>query len=255
MGFHADLMAEINQIPREEQDKFAFASHQKAAAAVKAGKFKSEIVPVKLPNNGGIVESDDLIRGSVDPSKISKLEPVFRSADQKGTVTAATSSPLTDGASAVLLMSEAKAKKLGYPTDISLRSFVNTAIDPYPQLLLAPAIAIPKALDLAGLTVEDIDVFEFHEAFAAQVLCTLKCLESDEFCRKFCGKDEAVGKINIEKININGGSIAIGHPFAATGGRIIATAANELRRSKKKYCLISICAAGGLGGVAILERI
>jgi acetyl-CoA acyltransferase len=204
MGFHADLMAEINKIPREDQDKFAAASHHKAATATKAGKLKAEIVPVKTPQ-GKIVDADDLIRGTVDPAKIAKLGPAFRKAEENGTVTAATSSPLTDGASAVLVMSEARAKALGYPTDISLKCWVNTAIDPYPQLLLAPALAIPKALDLAGLTINDIDIFEFHEAFAAQVLCTLKCLESAEFCKKFCGKDKPVGSVDPKKINVNGG--------------------------------------------------
>jgi acetyl-CoA acyltransferase len=205
MGYHADLMAEINKIPREEQDEFAARSHKNASNALKAGKFEKEVVPVKVKKSGKIIDKDDLIRDSVDPQKISKLNPVFRSSQDKGTVTAATSSPLTDGASAVLIMSKSKAKELGYPTDIRMRCFINTAIDPYPQLLLAPALAIPKALDKAGLTLEDIDFFEFHEAFASQVLCTLKCLEDDQFCQKFCGKEKALGKIDRSKVNVNGG--------------------------------------------------
>jgi acetyl-CoA acyltransferase len=204
MGFHADLMAEINKVSRQDQENFAAASHQKASAAVNAGKFKNEIVSVKPPK-GKTVDSDDLIRSKVEPEKIAKLGPAFRKPEENGTVTAASSSPLTDGASAVLIMSEAKAKALGYPIDVSLKCWVNTAIDPYPQLLLAPALAIPRALDIAGLTVDDIDIFEFHEAFAAQVLCTLKCLESAEFCKKYCGKDKPLRKIDPKKINVNGG--------------------------------------------------
>eukprot|EP00455_Lapot_gusevi_P012938 TRINITY_DN1622_c0_g1_i1.p1 TRINITY_DN1622_c0_g1~~TRINITY_DN1622_c0_g1_i1.p1 ORF type:complete len:489 (-),score=202.78 TRINITY_DN1622_c0_g1_i1:266-1642(-) len=239
MGYHADLMAEINKIPRNEQDEFAIASHTKAHKATASGKFKNEVVPVTNPK-GKVVSKDNLIRGNMEPSKVAKLPAVFR---KNGTVTAASSSALTDGASAVLLMSEEKAKALGYPTDIVVRSFATTAIEPFPQLLMAPAIAIPKALERAGLTLNDIDIFELHEAFAAQVLSTLKVLEQ-----------QGLGTVPKEKINPNGGSIAIGHPFAATGGRLATTAANELRRTGKKFALISICAAGGLGGVMILER-
>ena len=186
-------------------------------------------------------------------------------------------------------MEEGKARELGYPTDIVVRTYVKTAVEPFPQLLIAPAIAISKALDRAGLKLDDIDLFEIHEAFAAQVLSTLKVLASKEYSkqsktmekqfqslkahsRSVLHKDEPVGVIPLSKINVNGGyvfvrtsrdqlvykfiirSIAIGHPFAATGGRLVASATNELRRSKKRFCLISICAAGGIGGVMILER-
>jgi acetyl-CoA acyltransferase len=205
MGYHADLIAEINKISREDQDKFASESHKKAFAAAKAGYFKDEIIPVNVKKTRIVVDADDLIRESVDPKKISGLNPAFRNTADKGTVTAASSSPLTDGASAVLIMSKSKAKSLGYPTDTRLRCFINTAIDPFPQLLLAPALAIPKALAKAGLQLSDIDLFEFHEAFAAQVLCTLKCLEDEEFCKKFCKLPGALGKIDPSKLNINGG--------------------------------------------------
>lgn len=200
-----------------------------------------------------------------------------------GTVTAASSSALTDGASAVLVMSEGAAVAAGYNTDIVVCSYAKTAVDPYPQLLLAPALAIPAALEKAGLTIDDIDVFEIHEAFAAQVLATLACLESDEFAKEWLGKDKAVGTIPREKINPNGesrqtiprhidipdfsesvfdglplcsgSSIAVGHPFAATGGRIVGSLANTLRRTGQRYGLISICAAGGMGGVMILQNV
>jgi len=250
MGYHADLMAELNSVPRQDQDAFAAASHNKAAAAAKAGRLREEIVPVTTPS-GKTVTEDNLIRGSQDTAKMARLKPVFR---PTGTVTAASSSPLTDGASAVIIMSERKARELGYPVDIVMRSYVTTAIDPFPQLLLAPAMAIPRALDMAGLKLQDIDLIEMHEAFAAQVLATTKCLASKSFAHSFLHREEPVGTIDPSRINPNGSSIAIGHPFAATGGRLTIAAANELRRSGKKYALLSICAAGGMGGVAILER-
>ncbi len=254
MGYHADLMAEINKIDKSAQDEFAVRSHNNAAQAIKSGKFASEIVPV-INGTGKKVTTDNLIRTNMKIENVSKLNPVFRSNKEHGTVSAASSSALTDGASAVLLMSESKAKQLGYTTDIVLRSYVKTAIEPYPQLLMAPAKAIPAALDKAGLTLDDIDLFELHEAFAAQVLCTIKVLGDAEWCKNNLHRDSAVGVIPVEKLNINGGSLAIGHPFAATGGRLVTSLANELRRSKKRYGLISICAAGGIGGVAILERV
>jgi acetyl-CoA acyltransferase len=152
-------------------------------------------------------------------------------------------------------MSQSKALALGYPTDVVVASYAKTSIDPHPQLLLAPAIAVPKALEQAGITLDDIDLFEFHEAFAAQVLVTLKCLASPEFSKEYLGRNDAVGVVPLEKINANGSSIAIGHPFAATGGRIVTSLTNQLRKTGKRYGLISICAAGGIGGVMILENV
>lgn len=245
MGYHADLIAESRNIGRESQDAFAMASHVNAARARREGKLAQEIVPVNK------VHEDNLIREKQDASKMAKLKPAFR---KQGTVTAASSSALTDGASCVLIMSESKARELGYPTDMTIRSYATTAIDPFPELLLAPALAIPKALDNAGLKLDDIDVFEIHEAFAAQVLATVACLASEQFCRERLGRNEIVGEIDPRKINVNGGSIAIGHPFSATGGRVVTSCMNELRRTGKRYGLISICAAGGLGGVCILEH-
>jgi len=256
MGYHADMMAELNTVSREEQDKWALGSHAKASAAVANGLIGSEISPVTTPD-GKKVEADDLIRGGMTEEAVQRLKPVFRKpgeAEGAGTVTAASSSALTDGASAVLVMSAAKAKQQGYNTDIVVKSYVKTAIEPYPQLLLAPALAIPKALDKAGLKLGDIDVFEIHEAFAAQVLATLHCLQSDKFAKEHLNRDTAVGVVPQEKINPNGSSIAIGHPFAATGGRIVSSLTATLRRTKQRYGLISICAAGGIGGVMILEN-
>jgi len=254
MGYHADLMAEINKIAREKQDEFAVRSHKNAAAAQKKGFFKDEVVPV-INGKKQTVDKDSLIRESMDVKKVSQLPPAFRPVSLHGTVNAASSSALTDGASACLLMSEEKAKELGYPTDVSIKAYIKTAIEPYPQLLLAPAIAIPRCLDKAGLTLDDIDLFEIHEAFAAQVLATIHCLKDPHFCKNVLKRDSIVGEIPMNKVNLNGGSLAIGHPFAATGGRLVASLTQSLRRTKKRYGLISICAAGGLGGVAILERI
>lgn len=252
MGYHADMMAEINGVDRTEQDSFAIRSHRNAYHAREAGKLKQEIIPVIT--KGKSVAKDDLVRPDMDAARVAALPPAFRPRPV-GTVSAATSSALTDGASAVLIMSAQRATELGYPADIVIRSYYKTAIEPFPQLLLAPAIAIPRALERAGLQLEDIDLFEIHEAFSAQVLATIKCLADPAFAKAYLGRSKAVGLIDINKVNVNGGSIAIGHPFAATGGRLVASLAAELRRTKKRFGLISICAAGGIGGVMILERL
>lgn len=183
MGYHADLMAEINGIERKDQDAFAMASHAKAARAQKDGRLREEIVPVSPGKGAAPVAVDDIVRGEQDAAKVAKLPPAFRP-PPKGTVTAASSSPLTDGASAVLVMEEEHARALGFPADVFVLAYVKTAIDPNPQLLLAPAVGISRALDRAGLSLSDIDVFEIHEAFAAQVLSTIKVLASPDFARK-----------------------------------------------------------------------
>jgi acetyl-CoA acyltransferase len=264
MGYHADMMAELNHISRQAQDAFANSSHVKAFAAQKNGLMKDEVVPVWTKDRKSKLEGDNLVRRDASApdavAKMGKLKPCFRSGAE-ASVTAASSSPLTDGGSAVLVMSEEKARALGYPTDIRLCAYVTMAVDPYPQLLLAPALAIPRALHDAGLTLEDIDIFEIHEAFAAQVLSTIAVLQSDEFCAKRIPKEylpagrKNLGTIPLEKVNPQGSSISIGHPFAATGGRLVASATNQLRRTGKKYALLSVCAAGGIGGVAIIENV
>lgn len=264
MGWHGDMMAELNQVGRAEQEQLAIKSHENASKARKAGYLAEEISPltIDLGRKGKKkVALDNLIKDDWDkmPEKLPKLKAAFRK--PSGTITAATSSALTDGASCVLVMSEEKAKALGYPTDISLASWSYSAIDPYPQLLLAPALAWPSVLAKAGLKITDIDRFEVHEAFAAQVLVTLKCLASKDFCEKYLNLSAPVIPNEAEmarirsKLNVNGSSISIGHPFAATGGRLVTTAMNELRRSPDaKNTLISICAAGGLGGVGIVQK-
>jgi len=259
MGWHGDMISELYKVPRAEQEKLALKSHENACKAAERGFFKDEIVPVSFKKGSKTVEvtDDDLVRKDWAKlgEKLPKLKPAFRKPN--GTITAATSSALTDGASAVLVMSESKAKALGYPTDIRLKSWHFSAIDPYPQLLLAPALAWPVALKKASLTAKDIDRWEIHEAFAGQVLTTIKCMESPEFAKKYLDMDKPVleSPLDHSKLNVNGGSIALGHPFAATGGRCITAAANELRRSGEKHALVSICAAGGLGGVAVVERV
>jgi len=251
MGQHADDMARQNGVTREAQDAFALRSHQRAQAAWDEGLLGPEVAEISL-GRGRTLSRDTLVRGQADPKKVAKLRPAF---GKGGTVTAASSSPLTDGGSAVLLMSEEKAKALGLQADIQVVDWITVGVDPFDQLLIGPALAIPKLCDRHGLTIDDIDIFEIHEAFAAQVLSVTDALASDAFCRARLGREKAFGRIPDEKLNPFGGSIAIGHPFAATGGRLVTTAANALRRMKKKRAIIAICAAGGMGGAALLERI
>ncbi|KAG5471709.1 hypothetical protein LSCM4_03261 [Leishmania orientalis] len=257
MGWHGDVIGELNSISREDQEALAVASHANAARAEKAGYFSDEIVPVMVDATKNIeVKCDDVLQRDTEKmkAKMPSLKPVFRK--DKGTITAATSSALTDGGSAMLVMSEEKAKKLGYPTDVSVKSWYFCGIDPYPQLLLAPVLGWGPALRKAGLAPKDIDLYEIHEAFAAQVLATIKRLRSQEFFDRYAGggKPLLTEDIDRSRLNVNGGSLALGHPFAATGGRIVTSLANELRRSGKRHGLVSICAAGGLGGVAVLEH-
>lgn len=258
MGWHGDKIGEMCGVTRAEQEALAVQSHEKALAAEKKGYFKDEIVPVNVTRKGktSAVTKDDLLQRDIEKmkSRLDKMKPVFRK--DGGTITAATSSALTDGGSAMLLMSEEKAKKLGFPTDITIKSWHFSGIDPQPQLLLAPVLGWGPALKKAGITVNDIDLFEIHEAFAAQVLATIKCLGSDDFFKKNGGGAEKVlkGDFDFSKLNVNGSSLALGHPFAATGGRIVTSLANELRRTGKRHGIVSICAAGGLGGVAIVEH-
>jgi len=250
MGYHADLMAEINNVSKDDQDRYAITSHMRSYQAQQKGYLSDEIEPVVL-KDGTVIDHDPMIRSKIDPSKLAKLGPVFR---KSGTISAATSSALTDGGSAVLLMSEEFARKHGYPTDCSFESYDITGVDPFPQLLLAPAFAIPKVLDRAGISMKDVDFVEMHEAFAAQVLSTLKVLASKEFARDRLHRNAPVGEVPMDKLNPNGSSLSIGHSFAATGGRIVTAAIHEMRRSDKKNCLISICAAGSLGGAALISR-
>lgn len=256
MGHHADLSAEFMKVTRKAQDELAMASHKNAADAAAKGLFNDEIVPVEVAQTAlapkAKVTKDTMVRSKQDPAKMATLKPVFR---KDGTITAANASPLTDGAAAVLIMSAEKARALGYPADIAIRSHAASGINPNPNLLMAPAIAIPLALKRAGLTLDDISFFEIHEAFAGQVLATIEVLASDELSKKHLGQP-ALGRIPREKVNIYGGSVSIGHPFGATGARLTTNAARILRNNAgAKYVLVSICAAGGLGLVTIFEKI
>ena len=253
MGEAADKMARRNEVSRAAQDEFAYKSHARAAAAIASGRFASEVAPITTPE--GVVHNDNLVRADTSVEKLAKLRPVFAPEQSGGTVTAGNSSPLTDGASAVLLMTEEKAKALGLTALAALRSWAYVGVDPADQLLLGPALAMPKALDRAGLKLADIDFVDLHEAFAAQCLSVLKVMASKAFAESRLGRSEAVGEVDPARLNVHGGSIALGHPFGATGARIVTTMANELHRSGKSTALIGICAAGGLGAAAVLEKI
>lgn len=251
MGASAERMAKRNEISRESQDELAVTSHHRAAAAIASGRFADEIVPVQTAD-GRWVHADGLVRADTSIERLSKLRPVFA---KDGTITAGSASPLTDGAAAVLLMSEEKARALGYRPLAAFKSWAYSGVDPADQLLMGPALAMPKALDRAGLKLSEVDLVDMHEAFAAQVLSVLKMLGSKSFARARLGRDEAVGEVDRARFNVHGGSIALGHPFGATGARMVTTMANELARTDNKTALLGICAAGGLGAAAVLERV
>jgi len=251
MGQSADLMARQFKISRKEQDEYALDSHHKAAKGWDQGFYSTHVCKVATPD-GKIVERDTDIRTDSTLEKLGKLRPVFY---KDGTITAGNASPLTDGASAVVLMPESKAKELGLQPLGFIKSYAAAAVDIQTEpLLIAPAYAIPKALKAAGLSWDQLDLYEIHEAFAAQVLSTIRALESPEFAKDKLGLSAPVVKnFDFSRLNPNGGSIPLGHPFGATGGRLILQTVHELKRLGKQYGLISVCAAGGLGGVMIIE--
>ncbi|MDF1781768.1 MAG: acetyl-CoA C-acetyltransferase [Alcanivoracaceae bacterium] len=249
MGDHQAITAAEWSIPREEQDKLAWESHQKLAKSYEDG-WQNDLI---TPFHG--LERDNNMRGDSTLEKLATLKPVF--GGENGTMTAANSTPLTDGASAVLLASEEWAKAHNLPVLAYLTFGEAAAVDFIGKkegLLLAPAYAVPKMLDKADITLQDFDFYEIHEAFASQVLSTLKAWEDESFCKNRLGRDKALGSIDRAKLNVKGSSLAAGHPFAATGGRILANAAKLLNEKGSGRCLISICAAGGQGVVAILEK-
>jgi len=252
MGQSAEKMAKINDISREEQDQFALRSHRLAAAGTADGRLTAEIEPVVVPPKyDTVLQIDNGVREDTSYEKLAALKPVF---DRRyGTVTAGNSSPLTDGGAAVLLMSEAAAKSLGYEPLGYIKSYAYAALDPGEQLLMGPVLAAPVALARAGLGLDDMDLVEMHEAFAAQVLCNLKGFESQAWAER-AGFDRPVGEVDRARLNVMGGSIAIGHPFGATGARITTTLLNELRRRNGRYGLMTVCAAGGLGFAMVVER-
>ncbi len=253
MGQSAEKMAKENGISREEQDRIALRSHQNGSAATEDGRLPAEMCAVHVsPRYDVTVRTDNLLRKDTSLDALAALPPVF---DRKyGTVTAGNSSPLTDGAAAVLLMSEARAKSQGYAPLAYIRSWAVAAVDPGGQLLMGPALAIPKALERAGLDLSDIDLIDMHEAFAAQVASNIQALESEAFAREKLGRTRAVGKVDRDRLNVCGGSIALGHPFGATGARITTTLASELGRRKGRFGLLSVCAQGGMGFAMVLER-
>jgi len=250
MGDHCEMMAREWNISRQDQDALALESHQKLAAAYARGFFEGLIVQFRG------VSKDNILRPDTSLEKLASLKPAFDKTSGHGTLTAGNSSPLSDGAAAVLLASEDWAKERGLPVQAYVTHSRVAAVDftHGEGLLMAPTIAIPRMLDEAGLTLQDFDFYEIHEAFAAQVLCTLRAFESADYCRHRLGRDKPLGSIDPAKINVNGSSLAAGHPFAATGARLVATLAKLLEEKGRGRGLISICTAGGMGVTAILER-
>lgn len=252
MGQSAEKMAKINAIPREAQDALAYRSHRNASAGVADGRLTAEIAPVWVPPAFDVAAaSDNGIREDASLEALAALKPVF---DRRyGSVTAGNASPLTDGAAAVLLMSEERAQALGYEPLGYIRSYAYAALDPGEQLLMAPVLAAPMALQRAGLTLADMDLVDMHEAFAAQVLSNIQGLASRAWAER-AGFRDPVGDVDPERLNVLGGSIAIGHPFGATGARITTTLCNELARRGGQFALMTVCAAGGLGFAMVIER-
>lgn len=253
MGEHAEQMAKDAGITRAEQDRFAHRSHTRAAAAWERGVFDAEVMHVVPPPAfDRPISQDNVIRKDSKLEDYSKLSPVF---DRKhGSVTAGSSSALTDGASALLLMKESRAKALGHEPLGYLRSWAYAALDPEDGLLMGPAYASPIALDRAGLRLSDMDLVDMHEAFAAQILCNTKAFASRRFAEEKLGRTSGpIGEIPDDRFNVHGGSIALGHPFAATGARMMHTVLRELKRRGGQFGLATACAAGGLGASVVLE--
>ncbi|WP_184609786.1 acetyl-CoA C-acetyltransferase [Xanthomonas sp. WHRI 6108] len=250
MGDHCEDMAKEWNISRDSQDEWAVSSHHKLAAAYERGFFDTLIAPFRG------VSRDNILRADTSLEKLATLRPAFDKTSGRGTLTAANSTPLTDGAAAVLLSSEAWALAHGHTPMAYLRDAQVAAVDFVhgEGLLMAPTIAVPQMLARQGLTLQDFDIYEIHEAFAAQVLCTLRAWESEDYCRNRLGLEAPLGRIEPDKINPLGSSLATGHPFAATGARVVATAAKQLEERGGGRALISICTAGGMGVVAIVER-
>jgi acetyl-CoA C-acetyltransferase len=250
MGEHCEAMAKEWQVARVDQDRLAFESHQKAAAAYERGFFKDLVVPFRG------LERDGILRPDTTLEKLATLKPAFDKRSGQGTLTAGNSTNLSDGASAALLASEDWARAHNLPVQAWLVDAQVAAVDfeRGEGLLMAPTVAVAQLLQRRGLTLQDFDFYEIHEAFAAQVLCTLKAWESEDYCRNRLGLAAPLGSIERSKLNVVGSSLAVGHPFAATGARIVATAAKLLAERGSGRALISICTAGGMGVVAILER-
>jgi acetyl-CoA C-acetyltransferase len=250
MGDHCELMAKEWHISREAQDQLALDSHRKLAAAYESGFFDDLVVPFRGLKRDGFLRPDSTLE------KLAALKPAFDKRSGKGTLTAGNSTGLSDGSAAVLLASDDWAARRGLKIQAYLRDAEVAAVDFVhgEGLLMAPTVAVPRLLARNGLSLQDFDYYEIHEAFAAQVLCTLRAWESAEYCRNRLGLDAPLGSIDPAKLNVHGSSLAVGHPFAATGARIIATLAKLLEQKGSGRGLISICTAGGMGVTAILER-
>lgn len=250
MGEAAEKMAQENGISRKDQDLLAHNSHMNATKAWQEGWLDDQVMSV-MTENSGPQSKDNVFRDDSDITKYAKLKPVF---DHKhGSVTAANSSPLTDGASAVILMNEKKAKAEGYPVLGYIKSYAFAALDPNWQMLMGPTFATPAALKRAKLKLVDIDLIDMHEAFAAQVLSNIQAFASKEFAKKHLSMSQAIGGIDMDKFNVSGSSISLGHPFAATGTRQLTQMLYDLKRVGGQYGLITACAAGGLGAAIIVE--
>lgn len=252
MGESADRMAARFGVSREDQDEYAMRSHHLAAKATREGLLDQEVIPAKVPPGFEVVEEDNGFREDTSMEKLAKLRPAF--IKPHGTVTAGNASFLTDGASASFIMEEQTALEMGLKPKAYLREYNFVSQDPGEELLLGPAYAIPKVLKAMGLDLGDMDVFELHEAFAGQVLSVLTALNSQQFAKNSLGRDSRVGEIPMEKLNTWGGSLSLGHPFGATGVRLVTTAANRLIHEDGTFALVSACAAGGQGHAIVLER-
>ena len=250
MGDHCEKMAREWHVGRIDQDRVALESHKKLAAAYEAGFFEELVIPFRG------LKRDGFLRADTTMEKLATLKPAFDKSSGFGTLTAGNSTGLSDGAAAVLLGNAAWAAKRGLKIQAYLRDAEIAAVDFVhgEGLLMAPTIAVPRMLDRHGLTLQDFDFYEIHEAFAAQVLCTLRAWESADYCKNRLGRDAPLGSIDPAKLNVHGSSLAVGHPFAATGARVIATLAKLLEQKGSGRGLISICTAGGMGVTAILER-
>ncbi len=252
MGQDCDRMAARIGVTREKQDQFAALSHRASAQAAEEGFLKDEVFPTAIPPKFEVIEKDNGVRGDTTEEKLASLKPAF--IKPYGTLTAGNSSYLTDGAAAVLIMAEDVAKSLDCQPKAAFKSYAYSAQDPQEELLLGPAYSTPKVLDKTNLSLNDIDVFEFHEAFAAQVVANLKCLDSEKFAKEKLGKNKKIGEVPLDKLNNWGGSLSVGHPFGATGARLVTTAANRLIKEDGQFALIASCAAGAVGNAMILER-
>ncbi len=252
MGENGERLAKRLGITREEQDAWAMESHHRAARAAAEGLLARQIEPVHVPPAYRRVAADNGSRGDTTMERLGRLRPAF---DRRfGTLTAGNSSFLTDGGSAVLLMSEEAARRLGHRPLAVIRSTATVALDPLEELLLGPAVTIPRALEAAGLELGEVEVVELHEAFAAQVLAVLRLLEDEAWARERLGRERPVGTVDRTRLNAWGGSLAVGHPFGATGGRLLVTACHRMEHENARHAVVAACAAGAIGMAMVLER-